>query len=434
MTVGIGLLCAGQTFIRAQESNSVPKPIVSKTHNNDEKTDWVAKAKRILEIGGEDRKTEDRKAKAYKELASLKPSADGDPRSVYAFILVGMVEKQWQNAQKYSAELLERNENYIPARASNIRTLLMLDKKLPAIAEMETLAKGLATASPNVTPDQLESAARFLGLAVGYFEGPAKELVKATALNALLATTEKIPQTLKGPFSEARSAIGEEYRMLVDNGEEALKKLRGDASKDAEQKQAELEADRKKIQENAAAAKQSLELKWNQSKANWDRVWAQCQEYSRNANILQVQINQIENNRSLFPAPVPDKQGKVDPVAQQQYLRSKAQADTQVTTLSLQLNQLSTQYDVASRNGMVIENQMNVLRNEAEKQGMTLAAQSDSFAKLEKMVRGKAQKEAKKAEPKLSGAKLKHARAFTTYDDFNFHKEQSLLIDSFPEN
>ncbi len=63
---------------------------------------------------------------------------------------------------------------------------------------------------------------------------------------------------------------------------------------------------------------------------------------------------------------------------------------------------------------------------------MTLAVMNGSFATAEKIVRRK-EESAKKVESKLSASKLRQVRAFSTYDDFNFHKEKALLIDTFPK-
>jgi len=240
-----------------------------------EKTDWIARTRRILEIGGEERLSPAKKAEAYKELAALKPSDDEDPRSVFAFVLVAIVEKQWSSAQNHATELLERHRDYVPARVANARLFLVLDKKLPAIAELESLARELASPSSIVTADQMTAAAAFLGLAVGYFEGPGKESVKATALKELVAVSEKIPQTLKDAFTQARSAVSEEYRVLVEQGEEALKELRDGLAKDAEQMRANLEAEREKTREEAEKNKRNLESNFAQVKSKWDAAMLQ---------------------------------------------------------------------------------------------------------------------------------------------------------------
>jgi hypothetical protein len=428
--LAFGLICVCSTEINAQDS--AKSAIKSAVGDN---SDWIASAKRILEIGGEEQDTKELKAKANKELVTLKPSMESDPRAVFAYTLVAMAGKKWDFAQEFSTELLNRHKNYVPARAAKARMLLILDKKLLAINELEILAKGLRSPASVVTPEQLESAAGFLGLAVGYLEGPGKDAaVKATSLKDLISTTEKIPQALQESFSTARAAIEEEYRMFVENGEEMLEKLREDERQASERKQAELDAKKEKTKEETEAAKKKLEANFGQAKSTWDNAWAKCKTLSQNANVLQMQKNQLIASQSLLRPPVPDAKGNVDPIAQNRYQNDKRQSDNAITNLDFQLNQLSSQYDVANRNGMIAENQMNTIRLQAEKLGMTFAMQTESFTKAEKMIRGKDKKEqsSKKTEPKLSGAQLRKAKAFTTYDDFNFHKEQNLLIDSFP--
>lgn len=70
---------------------------------------------------------------------------------------------------------------------------------------------------------------------------------------------------------------------------------------------------------------------------------------------------------------------------------------------------------------------------QAKRLGMTLAAMSGSFTQADQFLKAK-EKSAKKVDTKLSGSKLRQARAFSTYDDFNFHKEQTLLVDTFPKD
>ena len=115
---------------------------------------WVERAKRILEISVAGLTNAKQKA----ELVKLKPSADDDPRYVFAFVLVAMKEKQWASALKNTTEVLERHKDYIPARVAQARLLLTQDKKLVAVTELELLAKGLNSTSDMVSSDQLSGS------------------------------------------------------------------------------------------------------------------------------------------------------------------------------------------------------------------------------------------------------------------------------------
>lgn len=393
---------------------------------------WVERATRILEIAGDEQSNAEEKSKANKELVSLKPSLDDDPRSVFSFVLAAMSEKKWQFSLDQSSEILKRHEDYIPARVANTRILLMMDKKLPAVAELENLAKQLGKSSGDVTLEQREAAASFLGLSIGYFEGPAKELIKPTALNQLVAVAEKIPSDLKESFSIARSTVIEEYQIMVESGEDALKKRRDGMSKEIEEKKADLEAQKKKAEEDTEAKKKRLESDMAAAQVSWNAAWNKSRELYSNLNNLKLQQSQLATNRELIQPPKPDPKGNVDPIQQQRFLEAVRQSDNAIANLNLPINQLATQYDAVIRNGMMIEIKMNSIHNQAQQLGLNLAVQTESFAKAEKVVKGK-EKAAKSVEPKLTGNKLRQARAYATYDDFNFHREQQLLIDSFPK-
>jgi hypothetical protein len=51
---------------------------------------------------------------------------------------------------------------------------------------------------------------------------------------------------------------------------------------------------------------------------------------------------------------------------------------------------------------------------------------------MDRLIRGK-EEAAKKAELKTTAGRMRKARTFSTYDDFNFYKEQSLLLDALPK-
>ena len=419
--ITVGMVCECLALLNAQDPNAAQ---------------WVAQAKRILEIAGEEQKTADQITKAHKELSTLKPTNLSDPRLEYAFILAQLREKEKpiERAQRLSAKLLESHKNYVPARVSNARLLLLLpDMKSQAIVEIENLAKGLDSAPASVTPDQLQAAARFLGLAVGYLEGPGKESGKATNLTALIALTDKIPETLKESFSTARSAIGEEYRVLVEDGEDAHKKhleSRIKDKEDVEKKQAEMEARQKAALENAKSEKEKLENEWTNLKLKLDQLFTRYQTTEGQAFMLNNQIVQYQTEMGLLRAPIPDKQGNIDQGAQKIYATTKLQYENAIANVGFQLTPLLNTLANWRAEGTRIQTEMNLISVKGRNLGLNLAVQNQAFENNVKGLQGKVQNAAKKARPK--NLNLKKFQAFSLYDDYNFYKDRTLLIDSFP--
>ncbi len=448
-SLGVVLFCA---ILNAQDGNPVPtiEPPVAvdkseakrlgavETGQTADKTSdvdmaWVNRTRRILEIGSEVRTTTEERTKAYKELEELKPKDGDDIRLSFAFLLVAIFEKQYPQAQARASEILKNDSYYVPARVANVRLLLTTDKKLPAIAELESLAKGLGSPSKTVSQDQLTAAASFLGLAVGYLEGPAKESVKPTSLKALIAVAEKIPTPLLEVFSQSRALIGQEYQVLMEKGEEALKQLRTESAQKAEEMRAQLEASKEQTLKEAEATKQRLEASFAQSQSAWNSAWSRSQAITRSINSLQSQQAQFITSLSLLRPPRIDENGNIDRNDEHRYLNEKRRLDNAIFNLDTQINQLSLQYDQVQSIGMAAENRMNFLRQQGQRLGLNLSSQNESFAKMDRTIRGK-EEAAKKAEAKTSAGKLRKARSFSTYDDFNFYKEQSMLLETLPKS
>ena len=101
-----------------------------------------------------------------------------------------------------------------------------------------------------------------------------------------------------------------------------------------------------------------------------------------------------------------------------------------INSLDYQIFGLSNQFDRVRAQGMLTERQMAGLQARAQQYGMSLAMQNESFNRLDNAIRQK-EMAAGKAEPKKkTKEQLRRERSFSTYDDFNIHKEKKLLLES----
>ncbi len=217
----------------------------------------------------------------------------------------------------------------------------------------------------------------------------------------------------------------------MEKGEEAFAAHKQEIAEDTERIRAELEAQREKTEKDAEATRQHLEASWANAKKAWESAWARCQVLTQNANVMQAECARLSSSLAQMRPPKVDRDGNVDRNDERRYVDATRRLESSISTIDFQLANLYAEYEVVNRNGMIIENQMNTIRMNAQRLGMTLAAQEGSFAKVDKLVRGK-ERAAQKAEPKLEAKKLRFARAYSTYNDFNFHKESAILAKSFP--
>lgn len=391
---------------------------------------WQTQARDVLAIVGDDKMPSIKRAAAYDALMKLKPSPKEDARLQLAYVLLALNQKRNADALKLTEQILTASDNDAPARAHHARLLLLGFRMAPAIVELESLIEALRDPAPTASPAQLEHAARFLGLAVGYFTGPGHDLIRPTALAELVVAAQELPDELKNAYEATKLAIEEEYRVLTEEGEEALKALREGLEKEAAAMRDQLEAQRAKAANDAEYARMELQTNYAQLNNQWQNAWNASQALSQEGNNLIRRQGQLAASLAALPPPFRDSQGRVDPNDQQRYLAEVNALQGALNALDYQIFGVANQFDRVRAQGLLTERQMGVLQARAQQYGMTLAMQNESFNRLDNAIRQK-ELAAGKAEPKKkTKEQLRRERSFSTYDDFNIHKEKKLLLDS----
>jgi hypothetical protein len=391
---------------------------------------WQTQARDILSIVGDDKMPAIKRNTVYDELMKIKPSPQEDTRFQLAYVLLAINQKRNAEALKLTEQVLSVSENDAPARALQARLMLLTFKTAPAIVELESLIEALRAPAPTASPAQLEHAARFLGLAVGYFNGPGRDLIRPTTLAELVTAAQELPDDLKNAYEASKLAIEEEHRVLTEEGEEALKALREGLEKEAAAMREQLEAQRAKAANEAEYAKMELQTNFAQLNNQWQNSWNVSQNLSQQGNNLIRRQTQLQLSLAALPPPARDSQGRVDFNDQQRYLAEVNALQGAIGALDYQIFAISNQFDRVRAQGILTERQMAALQARAQQYGMSLAMQNESFNRLDNAIRQK-EMAAGKAEPKKkSKEQLRRERAFATYDDFNIHKEKKLLLDS----
>jgi hypothetical protein len=391
---------------------------------------WQTQARDVLSIVGDDKMPAIKRSAAYDALMKIKPKSQEDTRFQLSYVLLAINQKRNADALKLTEQIVSVAKNDVHARALQARLMLLTFKTAPAIVELESLIEALRDPAPTSSPAQLEHAARFLGLAVGYFSGPGRELIRPTTLAELVVAAQELPDDLKNAYESSKLAIEEEYRVLTEEGEEALKALREGLEKEAAAMREQLEAQRAKAANEAEYAKMELQTNFSQLSNQWQNAWNASQTLSQQGNNLIRRQLQLQASLAALPQPLRDSQGRVDFNDQQRYLAEVNALQSAINALDYQIFGISSQFDRVRAQGILTERQMASLQARAQQYGMSLAMQNESFNRLDNAIRQK-EMAAGKAEPKKkSKEQLRRERAFSTYDDFNIHKEKKLLLDA----
>jgi hypothetical protein len=191
-----------------------------------------------------------------------------------------------------------------------------------------------------------------------------------------------------------------------------------------------LEAQRAKAANESEYARMELQTTFAQLNNQWQNAWNASQSLSQQGNNLIRRQLQFQASLAALPQPIRDSQGRVDFNDQQRYLAEVNALQGAINSLDYQIFGLSNQFDRVRAQGMLTERQMAGLQARAQQYGMTLAMQNESFNRLDNAIRQK-EMAAGKAEPKKkTKEQLRRERSFSTYDDFNIHKEKKLLLES----
>jgi hypothetical protein len=388
---------------------------------------WKESAEKILAIGELKEANSAERAAATAQLEQLRPGPAGDPHLHHAQVLVAMHFEKWSAALALADTLVNQYPEYSPGRVAKARILMKLNKFPQAAVELETLAEKLSIISPAVSPEQRLASARFLGLGVGFFAGPGKDLLKPTQYADLESASHKLPNDLKFEFQQSFTIITTEYRVMIEEGEAALEKHRAKLLGETQAMQQDLEAARNQFKADAAAAKQDLETRWAQAQSQWQLAWNAAQNALVASRQLRTQQALLEGNLATIPPPRIDDNGYVDRRDERRYLDTVAQLRNSIFNLEQQRISLAVRIDQAQTQGMLLERQMALLQNQSQVLGVQLLRQNESFAKITDSIRDK-ELAAQRATPKKTATQQRSEKAFKTYDDFNFHKEKKLLL------
>ncbi len=415
----------------AEKAATDPKPPTDKAADvSPETLKWQTQAREILSVVGDDKIPQAKRGLLYTELMKLKPSPKEDTRLQLAYVLLAMNQKRNSDALALTEQIVSVADHDAAARALQARLLLLSFKTTKAIVELESLIESLRDPASTSSPDQLMHAARFLGLAVGFFSGPGSESIRPTALAELVVAARELPDELKEAYESAKLAIEEEYRVLTEEGEEALKALREGLEKEAAALREQLEAQKAKAASDSEYAKLELETNFARLNVQWQSSWNAVQLLGQRGSDLLRRQTQLQLSLGMIPPPRQDSEGNVDFNDQQRYLNEVGFLQNAITSVNFQIRDVAQDYNRAYAQGMIAERQMAGLQARARQVGLELAMQNLSFNQLDNAIRQKEQAAAKAEPKKKTKEQLRRERSFSTYDDFNIHKEKKLLLDS----
>jgi predicted nucleic acid-binding Zn-ribbon protein len=379
------------------------------------------------------------RAAADAQFEEVRRLAGDDVRAIEASWLVLMQQRRFEEALKRIDEHIAKQPDDLTALRAKAWVQTVLKNYRAAFVSIDRLSMLLAAQEPKTDADRAvhDESIAFLGRFVGYFGGPAAELVNQDDRKALeKRLLERLPESQRPLLEDARNSVLSKFIEMTDASANARDKAVASVKADKEKTLADLQAEKqgldareKELEEQRTRLNSEYKTQMDElARQDQPLVQQQAQLSSRasllNADLLQTS-SRIATLQQLFA-------GEKDPGRRQQYL-------SEINTLSLLASRLDA--DLLGINRLL----RGVASQRAAVQARRVQAQSgtaaqverieDEVAGLNKRERRNEVNEKRASRPAAAtSSKIRalsaQATAFSTYDTLPLEAMKARLLES----
>jgi hypothetical protein len=176
-----------------------------------------------------------------------------DPRSGYAYALVLMKQRRYEQAITELDGVLKLDESNLAARENKIRLLMLTKNYSGAVVELDRLSRLAAEAPQEHLPlDRRRDVLRFIGRVIGFLEGPGEAGIAAvTRQRAQREIESRLTDEELGIYDEARDGVLERFGKSVGQAETGREDALTEKQRQREEAKRDLQTQRTQQQERA---------------------------------------------------------------------------------------------------------------------------------------------------------------------------------------
>jgi hypothetical protein len=370
---------------------------------------------------------------------SLARQGRSDAQTHYAYALVLMKQRRYDEALKAVDASLKLEETNLAARQNKVRVLVLTKSYPAAVVELERIGQQLAEPSlAQKPPKQVEEVVRFLGRMIGFLEGPAGK-------DAASANLRRVQRELEKQLSEQHFAIYEEAR---DGVLTRFEELTGQTQQGREEALAEGEKKRDE-------AKQDLEIRRTEQQMRRTELLMQAEK-------LRAEIRDNEAALAKEERPLLDQIARLDRQAEiprreiailvteadrLRFIANRTEDPFERDRLRFRAQQMdiaAARYDsdlaILEREASVVNAERARLQERFARQNATLVGTLRGIdAELQELQKGEkriAMDEKRVNRPLTSGTRAiraleAEANAFTTYEPLPLEEDRQRLLEAF---
>lgn len=375
---------------------------------------------------------------AQGEYGVLLRAAPGDANLEYAYLLVMLRQRKYEEALDQSAKVLAASPGHLPTLQARVYTLTLLKKYEASLVELETMAKAIVkTRTPPLTQEEARDYARFLGRVWGFIHGPAQssltEQSRESARERVMTALGKNGAAL---FEEGVVAVTAKYTQLHQGLN--ITKAETIAAEDQAKEQAKAQLAEAKVQ--IAAEAQALDEKSSKLRTSAE---GQLAKLDAQISPLQQQINLLDTRAANEQSNIVTAEANI---ATWINVANNAGSEAELNNANIQINFHRNQRAIFINRLNLIANQRAGVANQvagllATRQGVvnTFNAENGAIERRLKELGGLSNRVAndeKKAAQPSTGTTTQtmslnnKLTGFSTYEDFPFELQRTKLLES----
>lgn len=392
---------------------------------------------RLLDVGWS--VTPQARADADVQYDEVRRLAGADPRALEASWLVLMQQRRFEEALKRIDEHLAKKPDEPAALRAKTWIQAVLKNYSAAFILADKLSALIASHPPTTETDRAaqDELVGFLGRLMGFFGGPAADLINQEERKALeKKLLDRLDTSERPVFEDARNSVLSRFIEMTDESASARQRAAATAKAEKEKTLAELQADKEKLDGR------EKELEENRTKAN-SELRAELEQIAKQDQPLLQQQTQLASRANFLNSDLLNTSSQMatlqqlaaqekNPMLQQQYY-------AQINSLSLIASRIDADLFSVNRSLQGIQSQragLAVRRNQAQ---ATAANQVDridrelaELGKRERRNEGLEKRANRPSAPTTSKLRAlsSQATALSTYDSFPLEAAKAKLLDS----
>ncbi len=368
-------------------------------------------------------------ATVLQQLKKLAPKPQADYRVQYAYGVALAHEKRYVEALAVAERLVQQRPTFLPAHRLRVWLLITLRKQREALTALQQLAVALPKAElEEDAEEKCAEAARFLGVAIGFFAGPGIKQTTPTTLDTCRARVEKsLPPNRRAAFDEGLAEVKDRTLKKVTTAqaiptakdEERITELTG--------KQADLEKFRADVKRQTEDNEQQLRKYWDKLREEGQRTAANYDELARQAAIQDQAYQQaafaLQQLSAAYTNAKPSDQNNLT-------LRNNLLYATRAeSVLANQLIQTQAGMEQLMRYANRIEGQMSAVVVEAQRLGLAFAEQEQVLKQQSEGIAHRRKKHEANITAKERRQNQRQA-TFSEYEELSYSAEKQRVLDA----